>query len=433
MNKFIFFVCCFFMMANNVLALTMTCPEVASPSEIIKVHLEDDKYNGIKGKFKLESGFKYQDIIINNSWKSYYEGYDGFVVGNVSNEDKMLMDIELKIDIDKEINKDYIIELGDIVASNREYKSINLDNLSCKVKLVSDINTLDNIEIDGIKLKPKFNKNTYSYKATTKKDKINIEAILSDKDSKLEGDIGEQKLNLGVNTFTIKVTSARGNIREYKIYITREVDKKSSDVTLKSLSLSDGKIDFDMNKFLYLVNVNYDVEDIEVEAIPNDNKSRIEIEKQDKLLVGENTINIKVIAEDGSIGTYTIVVNRKDKLSGDASIKNLIIKNYNINFSSDIYNYDLLIDGEKKLDIEVILNDDSAKYKIIGNNNLDNNSVIRIEVQAENGDTLIYKINISKLNNSSSIINYIKLLPLIIIIILILVILIVKLIKKVNK
>lgn len=436
LKKIIFFISCFFLMVNNVLALTMTCPEIASPGEVIKMHVEGDKYNGIKGKFNLESGFKYQDIILNSPWKSYYEGYDGFVVGNVSNQDKMLMDIELKIDINKEINKDYTIELSEIAASDKEYKNIQLDNLSCKVKLVSDINTLDNIEVDGIKINPKFSKNIYSYKATTKKDKVNIKAVLTDKSSKLEGDMGEQKLNIGVNTFTIKVTSARGNVREYKIYITREVDKKSNDVTLKSLSLSSGKIEFDRNKFLYAVDVNYDIDNIEVEAISNDNKSKVEIEKPNSLVIGENTINIKVIAEDGSAGTYVIVVNRKDKLSEDASIKNLIIKNYNINFSSDIYNYDLLIDGEEKLDIEVILNDNKSKYKILGNNNLKNNSVIKIEVQAENEAILIYKINILKLNKntSSSIINYIKILPLTIFVILVFVVLIVKLIKKlVNK
>lgn len=430
MRKIIVFISCFLLGINNVLALTMTCPEIASPGEAIKVHIEDDKYNGLKSK--LESNFKYQNITLNNPWKSYYEGYEGFVVGNVSNQDKMFMDIELKIDINKEVNKDYIVELNDIVASDNEYKNIKLDNLSCKVKLVSDINTLDNIEIDDIKLNPKFSKNIYSYKATTKKDKININAILTDKSSKLDGDIGERKLNLGVNTFTIKVTSPRGNTKEYKIYITREVDKKSSDVTLKSLSLSNGKIDFDRSKFLYSVDVNNEVDNIEVEALPSDNKSRVEIEKADKLLIGENTINIKVIAEDGSIGIYSIIVNRKDKLSSDASIKNLIINNYNINFSSDIYNYDLLIDGEDKLDIEVILNDNRSKYKIIGNSKLDDNSTIKIEVQAEDGTTLIYKINISKLikNNSSSIINYIKLIPLIIVILLLFTILIVKLVKK---
>lgn len=432
MKKIIFFITCFLLEINNVLALTMICPEIASPGEVIKFYIEEDKYNGIKSKLKLESGFKYQDITLNNPWKSYYEGYDGFVVGNVSNQDKMFMDIELKIDIDKEVNKDYLIELNEVVASDSEYKSINLDNLSCKVKLVSDINTLDNIEIDDIKLNPKFSKNIYSYKVTTKKDKVNIKAILSDKSSKLEGDIGEKKLNLGVNTFTIKVTSVRGNTKEYKIYITREFDKKSSDVTLKNLSLSSGKIDFDKNKFLYNIDVNNEVDNIEVQAIPNDNKSKVEIEKQDKLLIGENIINIKVIAEDGSIGIYSIIVNRKDKLSCDASIKNLIIKNYNINFSSDIYNYDLLIDGEEKLDIEVILNDNNSKYKIIGNNKLDNNSAIKIEVTAEDGTISIYKINIFRLdkNNSSSIINYIKLIPLIIIIILLFTIIIVKLVKK---
>ena len=430
MRKTIFFIGCFFLMTNNVSALSMTCPEIASLNEIIKVHIEDDNYNGIKGRLNLESGFNYQNITLNSSWKSYYDGYNGFVVGNVSNQDKLLMDVDLKIDISKEVNKDYIIELSDIVASDSEYKSIKLDNLSCKVKLVSDINTLDNIEIDGIELNPKFSKNIYLYKVTTKVDNVNIKAISSDKDSKIVGDIGKQKLNLGVNIFTIKVISARGNIKEYKIYITRELDKKSSDVTLKSLNLSSGKIDFNRNKFLYIVDVDNDIEDIKIDAIANDSEAKIEIEKHDKLVV------IKVIAEDGSIGIYTIIVNRKDRLSSDASIKSLTIKNYNINFKSDIYNYDLLIDGEEKLDINVILNDKKSKYKIIGNNKLDNNSAIKIEVTAEDNATLIYKINIFKLdkNNSNSIINYIKFNFLIIFIILIFIILIVKLTKKIiNK
>lgn len=423
-------------MGNNVLALSITCPKIASPGEDIKVRIEEDKYNGIKAKFKFDSGFKYQDIVVNNPWKSYFDGVDGFVVGNGTNQEKLSMDVSLKIDLNAKIDKDYVIELTDISTSDSNYKNIKLDNLSCKVKLVSDINTLDNLEVDGVKLNPKFNKNTLFYEGTTKNEKINIKATPTDKSSKIEGDIGEQKLNLGVNTFKIRVISQRGNVKEYKVYITRTVDKKSNDVTLKSLTLSNGKIDFDRSKFLYSVDVNYDIDNIEVEAIANDKKSRVEIEKPDKLIVGENTINIKVIAEDGTIGTYTVIVNRGDKLSGDASIKNLIIKNYDIRFSSDIYNYDLLIDGEEKLDIEVILSDDKAKYRIKGNNNLKNNSVIEIEVEAENGDILLYKINISKLSqkNSNSIVSYIKIVPLVLFVILIFAILIVKLIKKlVNK
>ena len=51
---------------------------------------------------------------------------------------------------------------------------------------------------------------------------------------------------------------------------------------------------------------------------------------------------------------------------------------------------------EKSLDIEVFLNDSSSKYKIIGNDNLENNSVIRIEVLAQDGSIRVYKIKISK-------------------------------------
>ena len=105
----------------------------------------------------------------------------------------------------------------------------------------------------------------------------------------------------------------------------------------------------------------------------------------EKIVVGENTVKINVTAEDGTVGTYVIVVNRKEKLSSDNSIKSLVIKGYELDFKSDIYQYNLQIDGEEKLDINIELNDEKAKYKIKGNNNLKNKSIIEIEVTAEDG------------------------------------------------
>ena len=431
MKKIIFFVSCFFIFMDVSLALTLTCPEVASPGEEISIRVEETEFNGVKVKYKFDSSFVYRDSKINSSWKSYYDGVNGVSVGNVNNSDKLLMDINLKVNMDAVLNKDYVLELVDIEGNNSFDKMVNLDNVSCKVRLVSDVNTLDSLVVDGVALSPKFDKNVVSYQGKTSNNSIVIKANLSDDSAKIEGDLGEKKLNLGVNNFLVKITSARGNVREYKIYITRVVDKKSSDVTLKSLTLSSGHINFDKNTFLYLVDVDYEVEDISVEAVLSDSGARVDIEKPDRLVVGENTIRIKVTAEDGTVGTYEVIVNRHDKLDIDASIRNLIIKNYEFNFDSNIYEYDLLIDGEDKLDIDVILNSNRAKYKIIGNNNLSNNSIIKIEVVAENGNILVYKIKIKMgESNSNAIINYIKIIPLVLFLSLGIVALILKLIKK---
>ena len=441
MRKIILGVFCFFMMMNSSWAVTLSCPEVASPGEEIKISIKESEYNGLKVKYNFDSNFIYRDMIINSSWSSYYDGVDGFSIGNVNNQDSLVMDINVRVDMNALVNKDYTLELVDIEGNNNEYKSVSLDDVSCIIKLLSDINTLESLVVEGVNLSPKFDKNVFSYSGVTKKDKINIKATLSDIDSKIEGDIGEKTLNIGVNTFIIKVTSPRGNVKEYKLYITREFEKvddkeneKSNDATLKSLSLSNGKINFKSDNFLYNVDVGYDVDNIEVEAIPNDSKAKVEIVRSDVLEVGKNTIEVIVTAEDGTKAIYVVIINRKEKLSSDASIKDLVIKNYDLEFKTDIYNYVLAIDGEKKLDIKVILNDNKAKYTIKGNNDLNGDSIIEIEVIAEDGSSQVYKIDINKLSESNSniIIQYIKIITLIGFIILIGIVLVIKIIKTIH-
>ena len=383
MKKIICFIICFFLVINVVSAVELSCPEFASPGEVIQCHMDSEETTGMKAKYQLDTGVIYQSLVVNGFGKSYYHGTEGFSVGNVGNNDSLSIGINFKIGMDVQVNQNYYVRLVDIEKSTLDYQSENLDDISSKIFVVSDVNTLESLEVSNGTLSPLFSKDVTSYEATIQSDKVVIKAVASDSSAKVEGDIGEKTLNYGGNAFTIRVTSVRGNVREYKIYITRPLDevkneekveevKKSSDILLKSLSLSQGKIEFQKDKFLYDVSVNYDIENIEVVAIPNSEKAKVEIQYPEKLIVGENTIRVIVTAEDGTVGTYVIIVNKKDKLSSDASIKSLVIKGYDIDFKSDVYQYDLQIDDEEKLDILIELNDGKAKYKIKGNNNLKN-------------------------------------------------------------
>ena len=78
------------------------------------------------------------------------------------------------------------------------------------------------------------------------------------------------------------------------------------------------------------------------------------------------------------------------------------INNYDISFDKDIYEYELTIKDEDKLDIEPMLMDNSSKYSIIGNNKLKNGSVIEIKVIAENNDKKTYKIKINKKDDNNN-------------------------------
>lgn len=434
MKKIICFVGCFFCLLNSTWAITLNCPKIASPGEIIQCQVVEDQYIGMKANYQFDDGLRYANMQMNSNWKSYYVGMDGFSVGNVLDSNILSFSFGIQVGMDVLINQEYSIGLVNIEGTNSDYQFVPLDNIFRKIRIVSDVNTLDSLEIDTGNLNPTFSKTVSDYQAVVTGDKIVIKANPSDSSAKLEGDLWEQSLSYGGNSFVIKVISARGNAREYHLYITRkleEIKEKSSDASLKKLSLSEAQLDFKKDKFVYFVSVPYEIDSIQVEAIPNYDKARVEIQKDDHLVVGKNTIQVKVIAEDGTSAVYLIVVDRQEKLSGDATIRSLGVKGYSLSFQSNVYQYELEIQKEDKLDLVIELNDNKAKYRILGNHNLKDNSVIQIVVTAEDGSRQIYKIHIMKLgeDTSSSIVSFVQLGPLIGFVLLIIIILIVKLLK----
>ena len=438
MKKIIFIIGCFFLMINSTWAVTLNCPDIAAIGEVFSCSVEEEEYLGMKANYKLGNEFSYVDAKSDSSWKNYYFGSQGFSVGNVNENSKFMMNFDLKVTEQALINQDYLIELADIEVVNSQYEYVKLDNVSSKIRIVSNDNTLKVLGINNGVLTPSFSGDVTSYEASVYSDKVVINAVLNDDSAILAGDVGEKTLDYGVNNFVISVTSARGEVRNYYLYITRKSEdatiKESSDFTLKSLKLSHGKIDFDKNKFLYSVNVDYDVESIVVEAVANSSKANVRIEKSEKLEVGTNNVVIVVTAEDGTVGRYVIAVNRGEKLSDDATIRELRIEGYELDFYSDVYDYELEIEKEEKLDIEVILNDSKAEYEISGNNNLKNNSVITIKVVAKDGSYKNYKINIIKQgeSNSDSIANGISYIVLIGLISLAIGVIIVKIVSNIN-
>ena len=81
---------------------------------------------------------------------------------------------------------------------------------------------------------------------------------------------------------------------------------------LKELKIDDVVLDLEENQYLYNISVNYDIEDLDISALAVDSKDKVEIEKPEKLEVGENKITIKITKEDGTITSYVIMVERKN-------------------------------------------------------------------------------------------------------------------------
>lgn len=244
-----------------------------------------------------------------------------------------------------------------------------------------------------------FNRNTLVYNLSTTSDNVQISATKDDNKASVTG-TGRFNLNYGTNTYRVNVTAENESTRTYTIKINRE-DGKSSDSTLKEIKLSEGKINFKTDVLEYKINVEYDVDTFKIEALPTDEKSKVNITGDEKLKVGENTFTITVEAENGKITTYVVKVTRKEegyKLSTNNYIKSLTIKNHSIDFDKKTYKYTIKT-KEKKLDISVTLDDRKSEYKIIGNENLKNGSKVLIKVMAEDESTRTYTINIEKRNN----------------------------------
>ena len=89
---------------------------------------------------------------------------------------------------------------------------------------------------------------------------------------------------------------------------------KSADATLGSLTVSSGTLSpaFNANTTNYTVEVPNDVSSITIDAIANSSAATISGTGTKSIIVGNNTFNIVVTAEDGTTKIYTIVINRSD-------------------------------------------------------------------------------------------------------------------------
>ena len=213
---------------------------------------------------------------------------------------------------------------------------------------------------------------------------------------------------------------------------TTTTKKKSDNNNLKSISINNIELkDFNKDILVYSLTVENEVEKLDVKAVKEDNFANVSYNMPNYLEVGENEISIKVTAEDDSIRIYKIIVTRKREISSNADLKLLNIKGYNLKFDGASKTYHLKIDYEdKKLDIECLTEDENATYEITGNDNLKNGSVIKINVTAENKETQIYRIIISKEKEEKQSIIPVIIFSIVIVVILIIVFVVLKINKN---
>lgn len=324
----------------NAASLELTCPTIASSNSKIKCSIKTaTSMKGLKILFSLPNVISTDEIETN--WTSYYNGKKGLVVTK-NDQNDLNSNITFKISEQAVLGTEYNIGLINIEASDNEHKIINIDNVYSKVKIVSDDNNLSNLTITNGSLSPKFNKNKTTYTATVNSEKTTVTAIPASSTAKVAGNIGEIKLNYGINKLNITVTSELGTTRTYTITITRPLpitanttnnnktnnngssnnntttsnnnktdSSKETNASLNNLKVKGHYIEFSPNKFNYKLKVKNSITSIDITAIPTNSKAKVEIEKPDTLEVGENNITITVTTEGGTICKYQLVVIRE--------------------------------------------------------------------------------------------------------------------------
>ncbi len=188
----------------------------------------------------------------------------------------------------------------------------------------------------------------------------------------------------------IKVKAENEDVRTYKINITKK-DYKSSDNSLKSLTIDNIKFNFKSNVFEYNLTVSYDISKIKITPTLNDAKAKLDYQEEVILKTGANLVEINVEAEDGSKVVYKLNITREEEIP---IISNITIKDQDFTFDPKKYDYQIKTE-EETIDFNITLSSESATYDIKDNLDLENGSIITIE--AKDGEKSVnYKFKIIK-------------------------------------
>lgn len=160
----------------------------------------------------------------------------------------------------------------------------------------------------------------YDVTVPTDVESVTIYANAQDSKAKISG-VGKQNLQTGKNEFEVVVTAEDGTTKTYTLNITRDTSSQNTENVpakytgdgLSSLNIENLELDpkFDTQKYEYTVKYFGEKEKLDINATATDPYYIVEITGNEKLIEGENIINILVSDPDGNnVATYQITVKK---------------------------------------------------------------------------------------------------------------------------
>ena len=177
---------------------------------------------------------------------------------------------------------------------------------------------LQNLRLNIEGLVPEFNKDVFDYYLTVNNNINNLEILTmpENKNSKIEI-TGNENLREGLNIIKVQITSEDNtSSSSYTINVTKTNNIEDANTNLETLAIQNYLLypNFDNTVTNYNVEVANDTNNINLLAIPEDEEAKVEIDKNDKLQEGNNTIKITVTAKNNyTKKVYNINVYRRNE------------------------------------------------------------------------------------------------------------------------
>ncbi len=268
-------------------------------------------------------------------------------------------------------------------------KSVALAQSKIDVNASTSNTDLKIMRLNKEGISPDFQKEIKQYYFVADNFINNLEVTAIPENSKSKVTIkGNTNLKQGLNTIIIQVTSEdKTKTSTYKINVTKTANKELANANLENLAIRDIMLypSFDSNITHYEIEVPNEIENLDILAIPEDIKSKVTITGKDNLKIGDNTIEVKVIAQD-----------------------NITKKVYEIKAHRRSNEEEILADNEEKNNIEqlaAILKDEQKNQTEVTtkNNNMDISSIMIIFVVLAIiiGVLVIYIIRKNRQNNKT--------------------------------
>ena len=207
-------------------------------------------------------------------------------------------------------------------------------------------------------------------------------------------------LILGINSTYAATTKQVNNTNETvstNELNEEEVKKEKSNKNLSSLEVVGYNINpyFNKNNLTYTVIIPEDVTSLEINAEPEAEGAIARVSGNTKLTKNENTISVRVTAQDGTSKVYTITVLKEPEVN--LKLSSLQIEGIDLEpvFNSDTFYYtSSLIDTElTSLNVNAVANEKDANVEVIGADNLvDGDNLINIIVTNDK-ETTIYQVD----------------------------------------